>query len=91
MANVRSEIDKAITAIRRRGIARSVIGERASTIGDGLPLQLGEQSVLYNTLWVLCNRIGIFADIVDRLAVVNLSLNIALFYRLSRLIRLIHI
>lgn len=90
MTNVRSEIDNAIAAIRRRRIARSAMGEKFATIGD-MPSQLGEQSELYKSLWTLCNKIGIFADIVDKLAVAGLSLHNVLAYRLPRLTRLTHI
>lgn len=90
MANVRSDIDSAIKATRRRGIARSVMGEKFSTIGD-LSSQKGEQSELYKALYALCNKIGIFADIVDKLTMVSLSLYIEMVSCLSRLNRLTHI
>lgn len=70
ISNVRADINNAINAIQRRGIARSAMGERFATIGD-MSSQLGEQSDLYKSLWALCNKIGIFADIIDKLAVVS--------------------
>lgn len=89
MADVRAGIDSAIGAIRRRGIGSSAMGRKFGAFGD-LSSQLGEQSNLYKSLWALCNKIGVFADIVDKLAVVSLSLDIALVCRLSRLTRHTH-
>lgn len=73
MADVRADIDNTIAAIQRRGIARSTMGKKFSVIAN-ISSKLGEQSDLYKSLWALCNKIGVFADIVDRLAVVNLSI-----------------
>lgn len=80
MTNVRADIDSAFAAIRRRGIASSTMGEKFTGIGK-ISSQLGEQSDLYKSIQALCNKIGVFADIVDKLAVVSLSLHIVITYR----------
>lgn len=90
MADVRADIDNAFDAIRQRGITSSAMGKKFVAIGD-MSSRLGDQSDLYKSLWALCNKIGIFADIVDKLAVVSLSLLIVLINCSSLLIRLTHI
>lgn len=80
MTNVRADIDSAFAAIRPRGIASSAMGKKFAGLGD-VSFQLGEQSDLYKSIQTLCNKIGVFADIVDKLAAVSLSLHIVIMYR----------
>lgn len=82
MANARSNINNATVAVRRRRIARSSIGNKFSTIGD-LSSELEEQSDLNKSILNLCKKIGFFADVIDKLATVSLSLISKLVYHLS--------